>query len=432
MNPVLFMFIILAVAIFLHIPIGFALGVASVGTVLFYQLVPASFIIQTYFNSAYSFTLLAIPFFILAGDIMLYGGISDRLVNLGKSLFGHKTGALGVITVFCCMIFAALSGSGPATAAAIGGILIPAMVRDGYDGSFSATLAGAAGALGPIIPPSIMFAIYGNAVGTSITDLFAAGMLPGIVMGLVLMGYCVYVSKKHGFGTVAPKQSGRDRLKAFINAFWALLAPLIILGGIYTGIFTPTEAAIVSCAYSLIISVFVYRSIKLKDIFEILARSGKTTGTCLILLGGANLFGRVLTLERIPAMLADAITSFTDSRALVLLIMVGILFLAGMFMESIAAILILGPLMSGVVAQYGVSDLHFGVIMILTLSVGLCTPPVGVNLFVTSRIAGTPLEKMIKWLVPMVILLMAVVLLFTYCEPLVNLGPDLVSKIKIK
>ena len=432
MNPAILLFILFVVALFLHLPIGYALGFSAIVTLLSLGLYDPSFIIQTYYSAASSFTLLAIPFFILAGDIMLYGGISDKLVGLGRALFGHSKGALGIITVFSCMIFAALSGSGPATTAAIGGILIPAMVEEGYDEGFAATLTATSGALGPIIPPSIPFVMYGITCQVSIADMFAAGMIPGVMMGLILMVYCKLACKKYHFGVPAPKKTGREKLLALKDAFWAILAPVIILGGIYGGIFTPTEAAIIACVYSLFVGAFVYKKIKIKDLFVIVSRSALTTGTCLILLGGATLFGRILSGERVPTMLASALLSISDNKVVILLLITLMLFITGMFMETIAAILILSPLLLSVVKQFDVTPLHFGVILCTNLVVGLCTPPVGVNLFVASRKAGIGLEKMFRWLVPAVGCLMAVVLLITFCPAIVEIGPNFVHWLQSK
>ena len=320
MSPTAMLFLFFVVFLLLHIPIGYCLGMSAMLTLLLTDLMPLSFMVQSFVAAANSFPLLAIPFFVLAGDLMLQGGISQRLVDLGRALFGHVTGALSIICVFCCAIFAALSGSGPATVAAIGGLLIPSMIEEKYDPAFAGVISATAGTLGPIIPPSIVFAIYGVACGVSISDLFMAGFLPGLCMALALAFVAWYTSKKKGFGVKRQRATPKQALHALKDATWALIAPLIILGGIYGGICTPTEAAVVACFYALIVGLFIYKEIKFSQLFSIFSRSALTSGTCLILLGGAQAFGRILTLEQVPQTITHFINSFTDSKIVVLLL----------------------------------------------------------------------------------------------------------------
>lgn len=427
MSPTAMLFLFFVIFLFLHIPIGYCLGMSAMLTLLLTDLMPLSFMVQSFVAAANSFPLLAIPFFVLAGDLMLQGGISQRLVDLGRALFGHVTGALSIICVFCCAIFAALSGSGPATVAAIGGLLIPSMIEEKYDPAFAGVISATAGTLGPIIPPSIVFAIYGVACGVSISDLFMAGFLPGLSMALALALVAWYTSKKNGFGVKRQRATPRQALHALKDATWALIAPLIILGGIYGGICTPTEAAVVACFYALIVGLFVYKEIKFSQLFSIFSRSALTSGTCLILLGGAQAFGRILTLEQVPQSITNFINSFTDSKIVVLLLINVLLFIVGMFMETLAAVTILAPILLAVVEPMGVDPLHFGIIMSMNLTIGMCTPPVGCNLFIAAGKAKCSLESMIKYLIPCLVALIIVLLFCTYCEPFVLFLPNLLK-----
>lgn len=406
------------VALFLNVPVAFALGTATLGTLVALDIMPIKIIVQTFFTSGDSFPLLAVPFFILAGDIMIQGGISERLVKFATTLLSGVTGAMGMITVLTCMIFASISGSGPATVAAVGGIMVPAMMKENYEESFATSLAAASGSLGPIIPPSISFVIYGVIAGVSITDLFIAGIVPGIVMGLALMVFVYVIAKKRGYGLKSEKATIKEKIQATNQAKWSLLVPVIILGGIYAGIFTPTEAAVIACDYGLIIGLFVYKEIKLKDLPRIFGKTALTSGTVLILVGCASAFGKVLAIEMIPTMIANAILSISSSKIVILLLINVLLFFTGMLIETLAAIIILAPLLLAIVEPLGISPIHFGIIMVVNLVIGMCTPPVGVNLFVASSISGIKVEKMFRWLFPLIGLLIVILLIFTFVAPL--------------
>lgn len=421
----IFFFISLA----LGIPIAYALGIGTVMVVFLTNIVPIDLIIQTFFTSGDTFPLLAVPFFILAGDIMLEGGISSRLVNFGRTMLGHVNGSLGLITVFTCLLFAAISGSGPATTAAIGGIMIPAMIKDGYDEGYATSLTAAAGSLGPVIPPSITFIIYGIIASVSITDLFIAGILPGIVIALILAAFVIYTSKKHHFGsTKKEKAPAKERMKAFGEAKWAILVPVIILGGIYGGLVTPTEAAIIACDYGIIIGCFVYKELNFKNLPKIFFKSALTSGTVLILVGAATAFGKVLTLARIPQAVSDWILGISDNTIVILLIINLVLLLTGMFMETLAAVIILAPLMLAIVLPLGVSPIHFGVMMVCNLVIGQCTPPVGVNMFVAAGIGELRVERMFKWLFKFIIVMIAALMVITFVPALSTYLPGLMSR----
>lgn len=419
------LFAIFFLALFLNVPVAFSLGIASVVVILIYDILPLGFVIQAFFSSGDSFPLLAVPFFILAGDVMMQGGISSRLINFTKTMMGTKRGGLGVITVFASMIFASISGSGPATVAAIGGILIPAMLEEGYDEGYTCSLGAAAGALGPIIPPSISFVMFGVIAQVSITELFIAGAVPGVLMAIALIIFVKITSNKHEFGVIRQKATTEEKIKAFKDAIWSLMVPVIILGGIYGGIITPTEAAIVASVYGIIIGIFVYKEITIKDLPEIFAKSALTSGTALVLVGCATAFGRILALLRIPTMVASAILSLTNNTFIILLLINVLLFIVGMFMETLAAIVILAPLLLSIVKPLGIDPIHFGMIMVLNLVIGQCTPPVGVNLYVAARVGNIKLERMFKWLVPIVGVFLIVQMLVTYIPQLSTFLPNL-------
>ncbi len=423
--------LIFAVLLILNVPIAISLGVSSIMYIFFFSNgLPVDLIIQSYFAGVDSFSLLAVPFFIMTGDIMLEGGISKRLINFCKVVMGKTTGALGKITVVASAIFAAISGSGPATVACIGGIMIPAMEEDNYDKGFACAIAAASGALGPLIPPSISFIMYGVIAGQSVTDLFLAGIIPGIILALVLVVFTHIFAKKQKWGTEEaildmPGQQIRPirqeekvkPAKAFKDAIWAIMVPVIILGGIYGGIFTPTEAAVIAADYAVIVSIYVYKELRWRDLPKVISKSGLTCGTCLILVSCATAFGRVLTMEQIPTMIAQAITSFSDNWIVVLFLINIFLLIVGLLMETLAAIIILTPILLPVVTALGVHPIHFGVIMVMNLVIGQGTPPVGVNTFVACRIGGIKMEAMFKWLFRSIGVSLIALMIVTYFEP---------------
>lgn len=406
----------------LKVPIAYSLGIGSFICLIVTGFDPV-FMVQNLFNANNSFTLLAVPFFILAGDLMLAGGVSERLVNFVRTMMGNVTGALAIVCVIACMIFAAISGSGPATVAAMGGIMIPAMVKENYDAAFSSSIASAAGSLGPVIPPSVIFVMYGVTVGASIGELFIAGLIPGIIIGLVLIIYSIIKAKKENWGEQRPKASGKEKLLAFKDAIWALLVPLIILGGIYSGIFTPTEAAVVACVYAIIVGFFVYREMTIKILYKTICKSTLTLGAAIIIMAFAASFGKVLTIAQIPQALTTFFASVTSNKFVFLLIINVFLFFVGMIMETLSAVVIIAPLLYPVAVMYGIDPVHLGVVMTINLALGLCTPPVGVNTYVASQIGRVKIEEMIKPLLPIVALMFITVLLISFVEPLTMLLP---------
>ncbi len=412
----------------INIPIGIALGISSLITIIYSGRVDINYLVQNLTTSVDSFPLMAIPFFILAGDLMGKGGISKRLLNVGNALFGRYTGGLGIVTIVSCMFFAAISGSGPATVAAIGGLVIPEMIRKKYSVGFSTSLSATAGSIGVMIPPSIPMVIYGVSGGVSITTLFIAGFIPGIFVGLALILWCYISSKKNNYGEQERKYSAKEIFAAINEAKWALLIPVIILGGIYGGIFTPTEAAAVAVIYGFLVGVFVYRDLSIKDVFDILKKSALTTATVLIILGTANTFGRILTMEQIPMKIANAIISVSDSSVVILLLINLLLLFVGCFMDTTAAIIILTPILLPVAKLIGVDPVHFGIIMVVNLAIGFITPPLGVNLFVACGIGKISLEDLSRSMLPWLVVMISCLMIITFIPEISLFLPKLLMK----
>ncbi|KAF0818960.1 MULTISPECIES: TRAP transporter large permease [unclassified Cytobacillus] len=409
-----------AAFLFLTVPIGIAIGLAVLFTILYTGSMPVEFLMKELTNSVDSFPLLAVPYFIIAGEIMGKGGISKRLFNVADSMVGNKTGGIAMATIITCMFFAAISGSGPATVAAIGGIMIPAMVQKGYDKRFATAVVAAAGSIGVIIPPSIPMVIYGVSGSVSIGDMFIAGIIPGILVGIGLMVYSYIHSKKMGYTGSNQETTLKGILTALWQAKWALMIPIVILGGIYGGIFTPTEAAVVAVVFGLIVSVFVYKELKLKDLPQIFVDSALTTASVLVIVGAATAFGRLLTLEQIPNQIAEAMISISSEPLIIMMLITLLLLIVGCFMDTIAAIIILTPILLPVAIQIGYDPIHFGIIMIVNLAIGFITPPLGVNLFVGAGISGLSLEQLSKAIVPF-FFAMVITLLLIIVVPQISL-----------
>lgn len=411
-------FVAFAILLILTVPIGIALGLSSMIALMIEGSIPLEFIMKELTTSTNSFPLLAIPFFILAGEIMGKGGISKRLIAVAESLVGSVTGGLALTAIVTCMFFAAISGSGPATVAAVGGIMIPAMVKKGYDIKFSTAVVASAGSIGVIIPPSIPMVMYGVSGSVSIGDMFLAGIIPGILVGLGLMAYAYYYAKKAGYKGNSQKISIVNIGKQVWNAKWSLLIPVIILGGIYGSIFTPTEAAAVAVFVGFIIGAFVYRELKWKDLSSVFIDSALMTATILIIVGSATGFGKLLAMEQIPNQIATALLSFSDNKFTIILMIIVLLLIVGCFMDTIAAIIILTPILLPIATHVGYDPIHFGIIMIVALAIGFVTPPVGVNLFVGSSIAGISLEALSKKIIPFIIVMVIVLLIITFIPTL--------------
>lgn len=405
-------------------PIAVCLGMSSVGAILVQgagkPLDAIMSVLPRLCSSASSkFVLLAIPFFILSGNVMEKAGISGRLINLAEKCLGHIRGGMAMVCVVVSCFFAAISGSGPATVAALGLIMIPALVKAGYPASFSCALMAAGGAIGVVIPPSITFVVYGSIADASITDLFISGVIPGLMMGAGLIVAALILGRRMDL-KVMPRASAQERFKAFKDAFWGLLMSVIILGGIYGSIFTPTEAAAaVSVFYGLIVGVFIYHEIDLKKMKDILIDSCSTTATVMFITMGATLFGYVLTRARLDLAIESFMMNVTGGSTVVFFMIVNIvLLIAGCFLDSTSALYIFTPLFAPVALQLGIDPVHLGTVMIVNLAIGLFTPPVGVNLYVACGIGDIKIEQITKGIVPCLIAELIVLLLVTYIPDL--------------
>ncbi len=402
------------VLLLLTVPIGYAIGISSLIAIYYFSDIPLIIIAQKSITGVDSFPLLAIPFFMLAGNLMSSGGIAKRLVNFFDALIGHVTGGLGMVTIIVCMFFAAISGSAVATVSAVGAFMIPEMVKHGYNKPFSAALTAAAGTIGVIIPPSIPFVIYGVVSGTSITDLFTAGFLPGIMMGIALMVVCYFVSKKYGYRGKEKASSPAEIWKAFKDAFWAILSPVIILGGIYSGFFTPTEAAVISVVYSFIIGVFVYGELGARGAYKSFKDAIVVNGATTFMVGFSTVFAAFLTMAQIPNMIAQGILGLTDNAILILLIINIFLLIVGMFVDNIPATIILTPILLPICTGIGMHPVTFGIMLTMNLAIGFCSPPYGINLFVASSISKVSIEELTKKIIKPLLALIVVLLLITY------------------
>ncbi|MGE6613524.1 TRAP transporter large permease [Peribacillus sp. NPDC076916] len=406
------LFLSLAVFFALGVPIAISLGFSSALVAGMGELAPLQLVPQQMFNAINSFPLMAIPFFILAGSLMQTGGISQRLVNFASSLVGHITGGLAMVVIVTSMFFAAISGSGAATTAAIGSILIPAMIAKGYDPNYASANQAVSGALGVIIPPSIPLILYGISAKQSVGDMFIAGIIPGVIVTISLLISAYIISKRKGYMGVE-KASLMDIGKAFKSAILSLLMPIIVLGGIYGGIFTPTEAAVIAVFYSFVVGVFVYREIKWKDIPKIFRESSVTTAITMIIISTAGLFSFVLNRLKVPDLVSDMFLGVSTNVYIFIIIVNVFLLIVGMFMEAAAAILIFVPILLPVATSLGMDPVHFGIIVVVNLAIGLVTPPVGLNLFVASKISNIRIDQISKAIIPFVLILFLDVLIIS-------------------
>ncbi|SFL45991.1 C4-dicarboxylate transporter, DctM subunit [Gracilibacillus orientalis] len=406
---ILFIFIVL---LLIGAPIAIAIGIASF-VAMYQQGISLDVFARTLFSGIDSFTLMAIPFFIFAGDLMLSGGTSRRIIDFARKLVGWTTGGLPIAGVLSSMLFAALSGSSPATVAAIGGIMIPSLRDANYSRKFSVGLMTAAGSLGIIIPPSITLLVYGSAAEVSIGDLFIAGIMPGVFIGFVLIVVSYVIAKKQGHQPEKRVSFG-ELLRSFIHAFWGILLPIIVLGGIYIGIFTPTEAAAVAIVYSFLIGLFVYKELTWKKIYNVTRKSVITSSMIMLVIATSNVFSWYLTYENIPKEIAAFFLEYADTKVVFLLMVFVILLVVGMFMDTSAAVLIFVPLFLPIVYEFGIDPIHFGIIMIVTLAIGMLTPPFGLNLFVASGVSKTPFSNVVQGTFPFIIVLIIAALFILF------------------
>lgn len=414
-------FLIFFVCLVIAIPISIALGIVSVLPGAFDPSFTASgqFVIRSMLGGIDSFPLLAVPMFVLSGMIMAKGGISKKIFDVFAFFIGKFTAGMPCAVIVTCLFYGAISGSGPATVAAVGSMTIPILVKLGYEKSFATAIVAVAGGLGVIIPPSIPFIMLGMASGESVSDLFIAGVIPGLLIGLLMMVYAVFYCKKHG----EDKEKIREEVEilhkkgilgVFKESFFAILSPVIILGCIYTGVASPTEAAVISVFYSLIVSMFIYKSMTIKDIWPMMVEGVKTYAPILFILAASIAFSRVLTLMQVPQSISEWILSNFHSKVVILIVINIFLLIVGMVMDTTPAILILTPILLPIVTAVGMNPIHFGVMMVVNLAVGFVTPPIGVNLFVASSLTDIPLMQIAEKAMPLIICFLLALLMITF------------------
>ena len=391
--PVICLALTLVVLLILSVPIGVAIALSVAAAVLTSDL-PPEFLMQKMLLSLDSFPLVAVPFFIFAGEIMQKGSMADALLKVSRCLVGHITGGMAHVSVLTCMFYGALSGSSPATVAAVGGIMIPAMEKEGYDKDFSTAVNTAGGCLGVMIPPSVPLIIYGTTANVSVGDLFIAGILPGIFIGILLMILSYYMAKRLGYKGSGRKATFKETLKALNEAKYALLVPFIVLGGIYGGVTTPTEAGAIAVCYAFIIEGLYLRTLSIAKIKEIFKSTVITNATIFLVVAAASALGQILMIYNVPDSIVQLLSGVAENKYLLLFIIIIILLILGTFMDALANILILTPLLLPLVTTAGIDPIHFGIVLIVGVSLGFLTPPVGVNLFVACGISGLSIQRL--------------------------------------
>ena len=413
MNVGVILFVCFVVFFLIGIPLPFAIAL-SAALSLFVGDLPFALIAQRMYMGTDSFPMLAIPFFVLSGEIMLKGGLSKRLIAFANSLIGHVTGGLAMTSVASAAFFGAISGSAPATTASIGSIMVPEMKKAGYGEDFSGALVASVGPLGQIIPPSIPMVLWATMASLSVTDLFLAGVLPGILMAVALCVCSFIIAKRRHIPKVGHRAPFKVVMKAFGQGIWALLMPVIILGSIYGGICSPTEAGGIACFYAILVGFFVYRELKPSDIPQILINTVKTTAMVVFMVGCANLFGWIMAAEQLPSKMVSAFLSISDNRYVVMFLLNVALLIVGALMDNISAMTILCTVLTGIGAAIGMNPLQLGAIIVINFAIGNITPPVGYTLYIASGITGQPFEKIAKNAMPMLITEIIILLVITY------------------
>ncbi|QCD44539.1 TRAP transporter large permease [Campylobacter mucosalis] len=408
-----FLFISLFGLMLIGVPVAVALGSSTVLTMLLFTDIDVSTISQLIFDGINKFALMAIPMFILAGNLLSKGGSARRIIDFAKSMVGHLPGGLPMSAIFACVIFAAVSGSSPATVVAIGSIMFVAIKEAGYPSAYAVGGISTAGSLGILIPPSVVMIVYGVTAEVSIAKLFMAGVVPGLMLGAMMIVQTYFGAKRLGFKATKP-EPWSDRIKKFSKAFWALLIVVVVIGGIYGGIFTPTEAAAASAVYALIISLFVYRDIKIKDLWSICLESALTTAMIFFIIANAVVFAYLLTSEQIPKSISDSIMAANIGKIGFLIIVNILLFIMGQFMEPSSVVMIMVPLLLPIALELGIDPVHFGILLIVNMEIGMITPPVGLNLFVASGLTGMSLKDVVVACLPWTLTLFIGLMLVTY------------------
>ena len=421
MGTTLFLSFFVMVAI--GVPIAISLGLSSLVALLFFSHVPVMVLVQKAYGGVDSFTLMAIPFFILAGNIMSSGGVSARLVNLASCFFGRYTGGLAHVATAACTFFGAISGSAPATTAAIGSVMVRPMREKGYPKSFAGACVAASGTIGLLIPPSITMVLYGVVTGSSVGKLFLGGILPGLLMSAALMVTNYFIAKHHGLGGEA-RATFSQTTKAVKDASLALLMPLIILGGIYGGVFTPTEAAVVAVAYGLIVGMFIYRLLNGKVLYQVVLNTAKSSAVIMFLVATAHCFSYLMASEQIPQALTEAMLGFSKDPQVLLILICITLLVVGTFLDNAVAVVLMAPIFYPVIMSVGIDPVFFGVLLVLTLSIGQITPPVGLCLFVACNIGDIKIEKLSMAVVPYLAALILVMFVVIFMPDLVMFIPN--------
>jgi len=422
----LFLLVILFICLAVGVPVAISLGLASISTILLFADQSLLSLAQRFFHTTQIYPLLAVPFFILAATFMTTGGVARRMIDFANALVGHFRGGLAMAALLACAFFSAVSGSAPATVVAVGSVMIGGMIRSGYSERFAAGVICNAGTLGILIPPSIVMVIYGAVTESSIGNLFIAGMLPGAILTLAMMATIAVIAHRQDLPR-QPRVTLRQALHAFWEAFWGLILLAIILGGIYLGIFTPTEAAAVSAVYAFLVAVFVYKDISLKDVPNVLTESAKTTAMLMFIIANAYLFAFVLTTEQIPQIASEWIVGLGLPPWGFLIVVNILLLVFGNFMEPTSVVLILTPIIFPIATQLGIDPVHLGVIMVLNMQIGLVTPPVGLNLFVTASVAKMSMEEVIHAALPWLMVLLSVLIIITYVPAVSLIVPNLLG-----
>lgn len=425
MNPTIAILIFAVIFLALGVPVGISFILSMACTMFFFPITNITFIAQNVYTALDSLTMIAIPCFILAGVIMETGGLSRRLVRIADCMVGRFTGGFGLVVILACLFFGAVSGSAPATVAAIGGIMIPAMVSKGYDKAYSTALVAASGGLGVIVPPSIPYVIYGCTIsGVSIGALFMAGFTPALVIAGFLMIVSMVIAKRKGYVGTREKVTWGQFGRVMFEGIWALLMPIIILGGIYGGIFTPTEASVVAVVYGIIVGAFIYKELNFKNLFKVLDQNVSFIGAILLSFVPAFTLGALFALMGVPQALSELLMSISQNKIVILIIINIFLLFAGMVIDSISAIVILAPTLVAALKPFGVDPVHFGIIMTLNLAVGFITPPVAANLFVASGLTGVPLEDICKKIWPFIVALLLALAVITFIPEVSMWLPD--------
>jgi C4-dicarboxylate transporter DctM subunit len=420
-------FLIFALLILISFPMAFCMGASALAVLIIEGKVPPMVVIQRMFVGIDSLPFLAIPFFMLAGSLMERGGISHRLVRFASAMVGHWPGGLGMVSIVSSMIFAGISGSSTADTAAVGSILMPAMVKKGYKKGFVATLQACSGTIGPVIPPSILMIIYGGITGLSIGAMFLSGIIPGILIGIGLMiGAYVYARKEGMLGE--SKASFKEMVESFLDSLWALLMPVIIIVGILSGVFTATEAGMVAVLYGLIVGLFIYRELIWKDIPKILGDSARSAGSIIIIASMANVFAWVLAKQEFPKWSVEFLSSLSSNPNVIMLLVIIFFLILGCFVDTVAATIIFVPVLGPLIAQFGFDPVHFALVIVVTLLIGQVTPPVGVLLFLTCSMLKISVKEALKYIYPFVAIMIAVLLICAYSESMVMFLPRLFFK----